>query len=66
MTGWNIMLIGGILIIVGALMLLFPHLKLPLLPGDILIRNKESTIYFPVLTSIVTSILATILINLFR
>lgn len=58
------LVIGGIiLIIVG---LLFPFiLKLGLgkLPGDILIKKGNFTFYFPVVTSILLSLLLTFILN---
>ena len=58
------LVIGGIiLIIVG---LLFPFLlKLGLgrLPGDILIKKGSFTFYFPVITSILISLLLTFILN---
>ncbi|KUP05845.1 membrane protein [Bacillus coahuilensis m2-6] len=49
----TIMVIGAVLIIVG----FFMHfIKLGRLPGDIMIKNENTTFYFPIVTSIVVSI----------
>lgn len=58
-------LIGiGIAFIVIGIMLhygLFKYLPLGRLPGDIVIENKNSKIYFPIVSSIVVSILLSVL-----
>ncbi|WP_010173917.1 DUF2905 domain-containing protein [Bacillus coahuilensis] len=49
----TIMVMGAVLIIVG----FFMHfIKLGRLPGDIMIKNENTTFYFPIVTSIVVSI----------
>lgn len=58
------MIIGGaILIILGLLFPLILKLGLGRLPGDILIKKGSFTFYFPVVTSIVLSILLTFILN---
>jgi hypothetical protein len=52
-------LLGGLLLFAG---------KLPFLgrlPGDIVIRRENWSVYFPITTSIVLSVLLTLLISLF-
>jgi Protein of unknown function (DUF2905) len=52
-------LLGGLLLLVG---------KIPLLgrlPGDIVIRRENWSVYFPLTTSIVISVLLTLLFSLF-
>ena len=51
-------LIGLILVALGALITLGDRLpiKLGRLPGDIVIRGKNSTFYFPIVTSLLVSI----------
>ena len=64
---------GKILIFLGAFLILIGIFfvagqKIPLLgklPGDITIRGKNSVFYFPIVTSIILSILLTIILNLF-
>lgn len=58
---------GLVLFIAGILFILLPKL-IPFgkLPGDILIRKKNFTFYFPIVTSILLSIVLTILLNLLR
>ncbi|MGD8353617.1 MAG: DUF2905 domain-containing protein [Pseudomonadota bacterium] len=69
MTGLGkyLILFGIILIIAGVLLLVSPKIPwLGRLPGDILIRRKNFTFYFPLATSIILSVIITVLINLFR
>lgn len=65
-----LLITGGIMVLAGAILLLLERFSLPArLPGDIVIRKKNFTFYFPLATSIVISLLITIifyLINRFR
>ena len=56
---------GICLLIVGTLMYLLSKFNLPLgnLPGDINIHGKNGSFHFPVVTSILVSIVLTIIIN---
>jgi hypothetical protein len=51
--------LGGLFVIFGLLLLLGGRLHLPIgrLPGDIVYRGKNTTFYFPIVTSIVLSVL---------
>ncbi len=60
--GRLLMVFGLMLVIVGAL-LTFAG-RMPRLPGDILIRRDTYSIYVPIATSILLSIILTILLNL--
>jgi hypothetical protein len=59
---------GFALVALGVLFLLFDKLNIPLgrLPGDIVWRGRNSTFYFPVVTCILLSLLATFLLWLFN
>ena len=63
-------LIGAVLIVVGLVVLFFPRLPfVGKLPGDILVKKENFTLYFPLATSIVISIVISLilyLINKFR
>ncbi len=63
-------LIGAVLILVGLVILVFPRLPfMGKLPGDILIKKENFTLYFPLATSIVISIIISLVlyvINKFR
>ncbi len=63
----RIILIAGLVIAgLGALMMWGPKIPfLGRLPGDIHLRGKNWSFHFPIVTSIVISILLTILLNLF-
>jgi hypothetical protein len=65
--GKMLILIGVFIILIGLLLLLGE--KIPWvgrLPGDIIIRKKNFTFYFPIATSILISIILTLLFALFR
>jgi uncharacterized membrane protein YkgB len=64
----KLLILLGVLIIVIGLLLLVGE-KIPWvgrLPGDIIIRKKNFTFYFPIATSILISIILTLLFTLFR
>jgi hypothetical protein len=63
--GRSLIFFGIILIVVGAVLVLFG--KVPWfgrLPGDIIIKREGFTFYFPVVTMILLSIALTILFNI--
>ena len=61
------LILGAVFFAVGLLLLISPKIPwLGRLPGDILIRRKNFTFYFPLATSIILSIILTVLFNLFR
>jgi len=65
--GKMLILLGVFIILVGLLLLVGE--KIPWvgrLPGDIIIRKKNFTFYFPIVTSIIISIILTLLFALFR
>ena len=66
--GRSLIAIGLGLIVLGTLVMLGERLpvKLGRLPGDIIIRGKNSTFYFPVATSILLSAILTLVLWLFR
>lgn len=57
---------GLILIVLGVLSSFTDKFNLPILPGDIYISKNNFTIYIPIITSLVASIILTILINIFH
>ena len=48
------MIIGGVLLVLGFFM---QFIKLGRLPGDIVIKKENATFYFPIVTSIIVSVL---------
>ena len=61
------LLIGGavLLLILGGIFLLLGRLGLDRLPGDLVFRRGNMTVYFPIGLMILLSILGTILLNVF-
>lgn len=57
--------VGGFLLFMGVILWMANKMGIPLgkMPGDISIEKGNYSIYFPIVTSIVISILLTILIN---
>lgn len=66
--GRTLMWLGAALFLAGALLYFFPKMPLRLgrLPGDIVIRGKSSVYYFPLMTSLLLSLVFSILLWLFR
>ncbi len=67
LEGIGKVLIGGavVLLVVGGLMLLLSRFGLERLPGDLVFRRGNATVYFPIGLMILISIVGTILLNLF-
>ncbi len=57
--GRTLILIGIVIAAVGVLMVLGERLPVRLgrLPGDIVYRGKNTTVYFPLMTSIIVSVI---------
>jgi hypothetical protein len=65
--GKMLILLGVFIILMGLLLLLGEKIPwIGRLPGDIIIRKKNFTFYFPLATSIIISIILTLLFMLFR
>jgi predicted MFS family arabinose efflux permease len=62
--GRLLVVVGLIVAGVGVLMIL--GLPLGRLPGDIVIRREHTTIYVPLTSSVLLSLLATLLVSLLR
>jgi hypothetical protein len=63
--GKSLIFFGIVLIVIGSLFVLFG--KVPWfgrLPGDIIIKREGLTVYFPVATMVLLSLLLTILFNI--
>jgi len=65
----KLLVIAGVLIAaIGGMLLLFRNTGIPFLgklPGDIVIQKKNFTFYFPVVTSILLSIILTLIFYFF-
>lgn len=57
---------GAILLVAGLLMTVLGRTGIGRLPGDIVVRRGNFTFYFPIVTSIVLSVLLTFIFWLFR
>ncbi|MCK5406984.1 MAG: DUF2905 domain-containing protein [Candidatus Krumholzibacteria bacterium] len=65
--GRLLLVFGIILVVAGLLMILLPADKLSFLgrlPGDIVVKKKSFTVYFPIVTMILLSIVLTLILNL--
>jgi len=64
--GKTLIIFGAILVAVGLFLTFFQ--KIPLvgkLPGDILIQKKNLTFYFPIMTSLLVSIILSLIFWIF-
>jgi hypothetical protein len=62
--GRLLLFVGLILVVVGAALIFADRIPfLGRLPGDILIKRKNFTVYFPLATMILLSILITVILN---
>lgn len=63
-----LIVIGIVLVVVGVIWLVFPNAFswLGNLPGDIKHTSGNTRVYFPVVTMIIVSVVATIILNLFN
>jgi DUF2905 family protein len=63
-VGRMLVVLGGLLLVLGLVLILVGKVNLPIgrLPGDIVIRGKNTTFYFPLMTSIVLSVILTLVL----
>ena len=63
-VGKLLVFLGAMLIIVGVVVMLLGRTHFPLgrLPGDFLYRGKNTTVYFPLATSILVSVVLSIVL----
>ncbi len=65
--GKVLILFGVFVILIGLFLLLGEKIPwLGRLPGDIIVKRKNFTFYFPIVTSIIISIILTLIFMLFR
>ena len=62
--GRMLVFVGGLLLVVGIVVILAGKANLPLgrLPGDIAYRGKNTTFYFPLVTSILLSVILSLVL----
>lgn len=58
--------IGIVLLILGAVILLGGKIGLGKLPGDIFVKKGNSTFFFPIVSSLIISLILTLILNLFK
>jgi hypothetical protein len=63
--GRVILILGGVLLVLGAALIIGEKLGLGRLPGDIVIERKGFRFSAPIATSIILSLVLTLLANLF-
>ena len=63
--GKVLILFGAVLLVVGIVAVLLGRTNLPLgrLPGDFLYRGKNTTVYFPLATSLLVSVVLTLVLH---
>jgi hypothetical protein len=63
-VGKLLVFLGAMLIIVGVVVMLLGRTHFPLgrLPGDFLYRGRNTTVYFPLATSILVSVVLSIVL----
>jgi Protein of unknown function (DUF2905) len=67
LEGVGKLLIGGavVLLVLGAIFLLLGRFGLDRLPGDLVLRRGNLTVYLPIGLMILLSVVGTLLLNLF-
>ncbi len=55
--------LAAVLIVVGGLLILFGKIGFLKLPVDVLLRRGNTSVFWPIATSIIVSVILTILIN---
>ena len=62
--GKLLLFVGGLIAFIGVLLVFFGRTNIPVgrLPGDIIYRGKNTTVYFPIVTSILLSVLLTLVL----
>ncbi len=67
LEGIGKLLVGGaiVLLVLGGIFLLLGRFGLDRLPGDLVFRRGNLTVYFPIGLMILLSLVGTILLNLF-
>jgi preprotein translocase subunit SecY len=63
--GRMLVFVGGLLLVIGLIFILAGKVNLPIgrLPGDIVYRGKNTTFYFPLMTSILLSVILSLVLH---
>jgi hypothetical protein len=64
--GKALVIIGAVVVVLGVVLMVGGRFHLPIgrLPGDIVYRGKNTTVYFPIVTSILISIVLSLVLYL--
>ena len=62
--GKLLVMVGALLVVAGVVVMLLGRMHLPLgrLPGDFVYKGKNTTVYFPLATSLLVSVVLSILL----
>jgi Protein of unknown function (DUF2905) len=62
--GRVLVFVGGLLLVLGLVLILAGKVNLPIgrLPGDVVYRGKHTTFYFPLMTSILLSLILSLVL----
>ena len=62
--GRMLVFVGGLLLVFGLILILAGKVNLPIgrLPGDIVYRGKHTTVFFPLMTSILLSVILSLVL----
>ena len=62
--GKGLVVLGILIVVAGGVFMLLGRSNVPLgrLPGDIVYRGRNSTVYFPLMTSIVVSVVLSVVL----
>ncbi len=66
LMGNSLILLGIVILVVGLVLTFMPKGGIPRLPGDIYIQREGFTFYFPIVSSIILSVVLALLFSLFR
>jgi hypothetical protein len=63
-VGRMLVFVGGLLLVFGLVLILAGKVNLPIgrLPGDIVYRGKHTTVFFPLMTSILLSVILSLVL----
>ena len=65
--GRTLVLIGAVLLVVGLVLILAGRIPfLGRLPGDIVVKKENFTLYFPIATGLLLSLVLTLVLNLWQ
>ena len=64
--GKMLLMIGIILFLIGGILIIGEKFGLGKLPGDIFIQKGNFTFFFPVVSSLIISLLLTLILNILR